>query len=79
MWRRVAFPLSIAAAIAVAGLVRVARVVPGVAPVALPTIVLIVLYPPVPRGSQVASGGLAAHADFMNGWDQAADQGAEPP
>ena len=29
------------------------------------------LYPPVPRGSQVASGKLAAHADFMNGWDQA--------
>jgi len=43
---------------------------PASHPVALPTIVLIVLYPPVPRGSQVASGGLAAHADFMNGWDQ---------
>ena len=39
-------------------------------PVALPTIALIVLYPPVPRGSQVASGRFAAHADFMNGWDQ---------
>ena len=39
-------------------------------PVAMPTIVLIVLYPPVPRGSQVASGKFAAHADFMNGWDQ---------
>jgi hypothetical protein len=38
--------------------------------VAPPTIVLIVLYPPVPRGSQVASGKFAAHADFMNGWDQ---------
>ena len=44
---------------------------PASHPVALPTIVLIVLYPPVPRGSQVASGKLAAHADFMNGWDQA--------
>jgi Domain of unknown function (DUF1996) len=39
-------------------------------PVAMPTIVLIVLYPPAPRGSQVASGRFAAHADFMNGWDQ---------
>jgi hypothetical protein len=44
---------------------------PASHPVALPTIVLVVLYPPVPRGSQVASGKLAAHADFMNGWDQA--------
>ena len=44
---------------------------PASHPVALPTIVLVVLYPPVPRGSQVASGRLAAHADFMNGWDQA--------
>ncbi len=43
---------------------------PASHPVALPTIVLIVLYPPVPRGSQVASGKFAAHADFMNGWDQ---------
>ena len=46
-------------------------VCPASHPVALPTIVLIVLYPPVPRGSQVASGRFAAHADFMNGWDQA--------
>lgn len=45
-------------------------VCPASHPVALPTIVLIVLYPPVPRGSQVASGKFAAHADFMNGWDQ---------
>jgi Domain of unknown function (DUF1996) len=43
---------------------------PSSHPVAMPTIVLIVLYPPVPRGSQVASGKFAAHADFMNGWDQ---------
>jgi hypothetical protein len=46
-------------------------VCPASHPVAMPTIVLIVLYPPVPRGSQVASGRFAAHADFMNGWDQA--------
>lgn len=42
---------------------------PATHPVAMPTIVLIVLYPPVPLGSQVASGRFAAHADFMNGWD----------
>jgi Domain of unknown function (DUF1996) len=46
-------------------------VCPASHPVAIPTIVLVVLYPPVPRGSQVASGRFAAHADFMNGWDQA--------
>jgi hypothetical protein len=39
--------------------------------VALPQLILIVLYPPVPLGSQVASGRFGAHADFMNGWDQA--------
>jgi hypothetical protein len=39
-------------------------------PVALPQLILIVLYPPVPLGSQVASGKFAAHADFINGWDQ---------
>jgi hypothetical protein len=44
---------------------------PSSHPVALPSIILIVLYPPVPLGSQVASGRLGAHADFMNGWDQA--------
>lgn len=38
-------------------------------PVALPTIALVVLYPPV-RSPQVASGRLGGHADFMNGWDQ---------
>ena len=36
----------------------------------MPQIILIVLYPPVPLGSQVASGRFGAHADFMNGWDQ---------
>jgi Domain of unknown function (DUF1996) len=44
---------------------------PASHPVALPQLILIVLYPPVPLGSQVASGRFAAHADFMNGWDQA--------
>jgi Domain of unknown function (DUF1996) len=38
----------------------------------VPTIALIVLYPPVPRGAQVASGRFGAHADFMNGWDREA-------
>jgi hypothetical protein len=42
---------------------------PASHPEALPTIVLVVLYPPVPRGSQVSSGRFGAHADFMNGWD----------
>ncbi len=40
-------------------------------PIAMPQLILIVLYPPVPPGSQVASGRFGAHADFMNGWDQA--------
>lgn len=44
---------------------------PTTHPVAVPQLILIVLYPPVPLGSQVASGRFAAHADFMNGWDQA--------
>jgi hypothetical protein len=44
---------------------------PSTHPVALPQLIFIVLYPPVPRGSQVASGTFGAHADFMNGWDQA--------
>jgi hypothetical protein len=44
---------------------------PASHPVALPQLIVIVLYPPVPLGSQVASGRFGAHADFMNGWDQA--------
>ena len=44
---------------------------PASHPVAMPQIILIALYPPVPLGSQVASGRFGAHADFMNGWDQA--------
>ena len=43
---------------------------PASHPVALPTIALVVLYPPVAAGAQVASGRFGAHADFMNGWDQ---------
>jgi hypothetical protein len=39
-------------------------------PVVLPTLTIILLYPPVPAGAQVSSGKLAAHADFINGWDQ---------
>lgn len=38
--------------------------------VALPTMVLIVLYPPQSPHAQVASGRFGAHADFINGWDQ---------
>jgi Domain of unknown function (DUF1996) len=44
---------------------------PASHPLALPQLILIVLYPPVPLGAQVASGRFGAHADFMNGWDQA--------
>jgi hypothetical protein len=42
---------------------------PASHPIALPTLVLIVLYPPAPLGAQVASGPLGSHADFMNGWN----------
>ena len=45
---------------------------PASHPVAVPTIALIVLYPPVSRFARVASGKFGAHADFMNGWDQQA-------
>ncbi len=41
---------------------------PASHPIALPTLVLIVVYPPVPFGGQVATGHFGAHADFMNGW-----------
>jgi hypothetical protein len=37
----------------------------------MPQLILIVLNPPVPLGSQVASGRFAAHASFMNGWYEA--------
>jgi Domain of unknown function (DUF1996) len=45
---------------------------PASHPVAIPTIALIVLYPPVPTSAVVASGRFGAHADFVNGWDQEA-------
>jgi hypothetical protein len=41
-------------------------------PVAVPTIALILLYPPVSRYALLSSGRFGAHADFMNGWDQEA-------
>lgn len=44
---------------------------PATHPVAVPTILLLVVYPPVDRRSaQVSAGRFGAHADFINGWDQ---------
>jgi Domain of unknown function (DUF1996) len=43
---------------------------PASHPIALPTLVLILLYPEVPVQAQVASGRFGIHADFMNGWNQ---------
>ncbi len=43
---------------------------PSTHPVPVPTITLIVLYPPA-GGAQPSSGRYGAHADFMNGWDDA--------
>lgn len=43
---------------------------PASHPVAVPTIILILVYPEMPKRAQVASGRFAIHADFMNGWDQ---------
>ena len=37
---------------------------------AVPTLIVVLLYPPVPKSARPASGKFAAHADFMNGWDQ---------
>jgi hypothetical protein len=45
---------------------------PASHPVAVSTIALIMLYPPVSRFARVASGKFGAHADFINGWDQQA-------
>lgn len=43
---------------------------PAAHPVALPTIMLILLYPSTESGRPVqASGRYGAHGDFMNGWD----------
>jgi hypothetical protein len=39
-------------------------------PVAIPTIALIFFYPTMPARAAVSSGRFAAHADFINGWDQ---------
>jgi hypothetical protein len=44
---------------------------PATHPVRLPTITLVLLYPPV-RGATLASGRFATHADFINGWEQEA-------
>ena len=44
---------------------------PAAYPVAIPTVILILLYPEVPARAQLSSGRFATHADFMNGWDQA--------
>jgi hypothetical protein len=44
---------------------------PASHPVALPTVVLILLYPELRGHAEVASGRFGIHADFMNGWDQA--------
>ena len=41
-------------------------------PVAVPTLVLIFMYPETERGRTLqASGRFGTHADFVNGWDQA--------
>jgi Domain of unknown function (DUF1996) len=48
---------------------------PTTHPVAVPTLIVVLLYPPVPRSAKPASGRFAAHADFMNGWDQNAFAG----
>ncbi len=45
---------------------------PASHPIAVPTIVVILLYPETAPSAQVASGRFAAHADFMNGWEQGA-------
>ncbi|HUF01432.1 MAG TPA: DUF1996 domain-containing protein [Gaiellaceae bacterium] len=39
-------------------------------PVAVPTLILVLLYPPVPKAAIPSSGRFGAHADFMNGWNQ---------
>lgn len=42
---------------------------PATHPRALPTLALVVLYPPVSKRARLASGHFGGHADFMNGWD----------
>jgi hypothetical protein len=43
---------------------------PASHPVGVPTITLLFLYAPVPGKADLSSGRFAAHADFINGWDQ---------
>jgi hypothetical protein len=40
--------------------------------VAVPTLILVLLYPPVTGGALPSSGRFGAHADFMNGWEPSA-------
>jgi hypothetical protein len=47
---------------------------PSSHPVAVPTLLVVLLYPSVPKTAVLASGRFAAHADFMNGWDMDALQ-----
>lgn len=42
---------------------------PSTHPVAVPSLIVVLLYPPVPKTAIPSSGKFAAHADFMNGWD----------
>jgi hypothetical protein len=43
---------------------------PASHPVRMPTVTVVLLYPPVPKSARPASGKFAAHADFINGWEQ---------
>ena len=47
-----------------------AGVCPASHPIAVPTVVVILLYPETLSLAQVSSGRFAIHADFMNGWEQ---------
>jgi hypothetical protein len=47
---------------------------PSTHPVAVPTLIVVLLYPPVPKTALLSSGRFATHADFMNGWDADAFQ-----
>jgi len=39
-------------------------------PVRLPTLALVLIYPPTSAHAQLASGKYGLHGDFMNGWNQ---------
>jgi hypothetical protein len=43
---------------------------PASHPVAVPTIILVLLYDKTPQQARLSAGQFALHADFMNGWDQ---------